>query len=183
VRYKSLLFGTITCALVLTGCAKNIDNKEAVQDGVRKGVAKRGIDPKQMDVNVTSVQFHGNTADATVAFAAKGQPTGGGVTVNYELERVKDEWVVKTRAPLSTLGHTQGSELPGKGSGEGAIGNLATSPDGHMMPNNAGKQPLDKGFGAMTDSSGGMQVPPGHPAVGGSPHSAPGSGATNGPKQ
>ena len=152
--------------LFLSGCAKNIDNKEAVQEGVRKGVAKRGIDVNQMDVNVTSVSFHGNLADATVAFAAKGSPSASGVTVNYQLERIKDEWVVKSRAPVTTLGHTQGSELPGKGSGEGAIGNLATSPDGHLMPDTTGKQPLDKNFGTMTDSTSAAPLPPGHPAVG-----------------
>ena len=182
MKHPGLLLTTIAGALILGRCAKNIDNKEAVQEGVRKGVAKRGIDPKQMDVNVTSVQFHGSTADATVSFAAKGQPSGGGVTVNYELERVKDEWVVKTRAPLSTMGHTQGSELPGKGSGQGAIGNLATSPDGHMMPNNGGKEPLDKGFGTMTDSSSGVPLPPGHPAVGSKQNPSPSTGATNGQK-
>ncbi len=97
--------------LLLSGCAKNIDTKEAVQDGVRKGVAKRGIDVEQMDVNVTSVSFHGNIADATVAFAAKGSPANTGVTVSYQLERVKDEWVVKTRAPMSAAGHTQGGAI------------------------------------------------------------------------
>lgn len=98
--------------LLLSGCAKNIDTKEAVQDGVRKGVAKRGIDVDQMDVTVTSVSFHGNTADATVAFAAKGSPANTGVSVNYQLERIKDEWVVKSRAPMNAAGHTQGGPLP-----------------------------------------------------------------------
>jgi len=180
VKHPGLLLLNVACALVLGGCAKNIDNKEAVQDGVRKGVATRGIDPNQMDVNVTSVQFHGNTADATVQFAPKGQPAGG-LSVNYQLERVKDEWVVKGRSPMNTLGHTQGSELPGKGSGAGATGNLANSPDGHLMPNNGGKQPLDKGYGTMTDSTSGAALPPGHPATGNGAalppeHSAAGSG-------
>ncbi len=166
MKHSGLLFIAVAGALVLGGCAKNIDNKEAVQDGIRKGVATRGIDPNQMDVNVTSVQFHGNTADATVQFAAKGQPAGGGLTVNYQLERVKDEWVVKGRSPMNTLGHTQGSELPGKGSTAGSPGNLASSPDGHLMPNNGGKQPLDKGSGTMTDSNSGAALPPGHPATG-----------------
>jgi len=162
VKHYGLLMASMVCGLVLTGCAKNIDTKEAVQDGVRKGVTKRGIDPNQMDVDVTSVQFHGSTADATVSFRAKGQPAGGGLTVNYTLDRVHDEWVVKSRAPMNTMGHTQGSELPGTGGSAGAIGNLATSPDGHATPNTGGTAPL----------------PPGHPAVGGSgqPGSGPGSG-------
>ena len=156
VKQYGFLIASMVCALVLTGCAKNIDTKEAVQDGVRKGVAKRGIDPNQMDVDVTSVQFHGSTADATVSFRAKGQPAGGGLTVNYTLDRVHDEWVVKSRAPMNTMGHTKGSELPGTGGSAGAIGNLTNSPDGHATPNTGGTAPL----------------PPGHPAVG----SGPGSG-------
>lgn len=166
MKHPGLLFAGVACALLLGACAKNIDNKEAVQDGVRKGVAKRGIDPNQMDVNVTSVQFHGNTADATVQFAAKGQPVGGGLTVNYQLERVKDEWVVKARAPMNTIGKSGHSELAGQSGSAGATGDLASSPDGHMMPHNGGKQPLDKGFGTMTDSNSGATLPPGHPAVG-----------------
>jgi len=178
VRYLALF-----AVLLLSGCTKNIDNKEAVQDGVRKGVAKRGIDVNQMDVNVTNVAFHGGTADATVSFAAKGGPSNAPITVNYQLERIKDEWVIKGRTPMNTLGHTQGSELPGEGSGRGATGNLATSPDGHLMPNNAGKQPMDKGYGTMTDSSGTAEVPPGHAATRNTPSSTPGQGAKPGPKQ
>jgi hypothetical protein len=159
VKHTGLLVASMACALVLAGCAKNIDNKEAVQEGVRKGVVKRGIDPNQMDVDVTSVQFHGSTADATVSFRAKGQPAGGGLTVNYTLDRVKDEWVVKSRAPMSTMGHTQGSELPGTGGSAGAIGDLAISPDGHATPNTGGTAPL----------------PPGHPGVGSSYQPAPGT--------
>ncbi len=113
--------------LFLTSCAKNIDNKDAVQEGVRKGVAQRGIDVNQMDVNVTSVNFHGKTADATVAFAAKGSPASTGVSVNYQLERVKDEWVVKSRAPMSGVGHT------------GATGGAGALPPGHPSMESPGR--------------------------------------------
>ena len=113
VKFPRLGAAVLFLFLLLSGCAKNIDTKEAVQDGVRKGVAKRGIDVDQMDVNVTSVSFHGKTADATVAFAVKGSPATSGVSVNYQLERVKDEWVVKSRAPMNAAGHTQGGALPG----------------------------------------------------------------------
>jgi hypothetical protein len=100
-------------ALFLAGCTKNIDNKEAVQAGVRKYVSGKGINVDQMDVNVNTVSFHGAQADATVAFAPKGG--GSGVSANYQLERVKDEWVVKSRSPMGPTGHAGGQLPPGHG--------------------------------------------------------------------
>ncbi|MDQ6677543.1 MAG: hypothetical protein M3Z09_09635 [Acidobacteriota bacterium] len=174
MKRAGLTVAAALAALSLAGCAKNIDNKEAVQEGVRKGVAKRGIDVNQMDVNVTAVSFHGNTADATVAFAPKGTPASNGVTFNYQLEHVKDEWIIKGRSALDTMGHSGVGELPGKGGASGAPGNLASSPDGHLMPSNRGKQPLDSAYGTETNGSGGVPLPAGHPAVK-SPSANPGS--------
>jgi hypothetical protein len=108
-------------ALALAGCAKNIDNKEAVQAGVRKYVSGKGINVDQMDVNVNSVSFHGSQADASVAFVPKGG--GSGVTANYQLERVRDEWVVKSRSAMSTADHAPGTQVPpGHGNPDGTLG-------------------------------------------------------------
>ncbi len=120
-------------ALLLSACAKNIDNKEAVQTSVRKYVSGKGINVEQMDVNVNSVSFHGSQADAAVAFVPKGG--GSGVTADYHLERVRDEWVVKSRSGMSTDSHTTPSELPGDQGGSGL-------PGSRMVP--------------------GQQIPPGH---------------------
>lgn len=100
-------------ALFLAGCAKNIDSKEAVQAGVRKYVSGKGINVEQMEVNVNTVSFHGAQADATVVFNPKGG--GSGVSATYSLERVKDEWVVKSRSPMGPVGHTGGQLPPGHG--------------------------------------------------------------------
>lgn len=110
VKYASF---PLALALVLGGCAKNIDNKEAVQAGVKKYVAGKGINVDQMDVNVNTVTFHGTKAEAAVAFAPKGG--GSGVATNYQLEREKDEWVVKSRSAMNTLDHTRG--VPGNPDG------------------------------------------------------------------
>ena len=133
VKYARFL---LIPALVLAGCSKNIDNKEAVQTGVAKYVSGKGINVDQMNVDVKSVSFHGSEADAAVAFVPKGG--GSGVTANYHLERAKDEWVVKSRSAMSTLDHTQGSELPGDQGSRGLPGTQVSpgtqNPPGHGNP-------------------------------------------------
>ena len=57
-------------ALLLAGCAKNIDNPEAVKEGIVKDIAKK-VDVGNMDVNVDSVSFRDSGADATVSFLAE----------------------------------------------------------------------------------------------------------------
>ena len=135
MKQAFLLAATV---LVLAGCSKNIDNKEAVQTAVAKYVSGKGINVDQMNVNVNSVSFHGNQADATVAFVPKG--SGSGVTAKYQLERVQDVWQVKGRSGMSTLDHTQGSELPGEQGPTGLPGTQVspggTPPPGH--PNTDG---------------------------------------------
>ena len=49
-----------------------------------------------MDVNVVSVSFRGQEADAVVSFAPKGGPPM--MTMNYTMERKGDEWHIKKRA-------------------------------------------------------------------------------------
>ncbi len=126
----------LATALVLAGCTKNIDNKEAVQTAVAKYVSGKGINVDQMQVNVNSVSFHGGQADATVAFVPKGG--GPGVTAKYQLERVQDVWMVKGRSGMSTLDHTQGSELPGEQGPAGLPGSRVSPgqqlPPGHGNP-------------------------------------------------
>ena len=126
--------------LCLVGCNKgNIDTKEAVRQGVIDYLASRqNLNVSSMNVEVTSVTFKENEADATVAFAAKG---GGGqpVTFSYVLERQGNRWVVK---PGSTGKSPHGGGMP---PGE--------NPNPHgAMPPAGGEAPA----GAM---------PPGHPAV------------------
>jgi hypothetical protein len=120
----------LIAVLALAGCSKNIDNKDAVAASVKKYVAGKGINVDQMNVNVNTVSFHGNQADAQVAFVPKGG--GSGVSANYQLERVKDEWVVKSRSTMNTLDHTRGmpgaetvpgQQLPpGHGNPDGTLG-------------------------------------------------------------
>ena len=60
--------------LSLAGCAKDINNKDAVRAAILKRVSKTGFDVKAMKVDVTQVSFHDQDAVATVAFIPNGGP-------------------------------------------------------------------------------------------------------------
>ena len=83
-------------AILLAGCAKNIDTPEAVKQGVIKDIAKK-VDVKNMDVNVDSVSFRGKEATASVSFRPKGGDPKQSITMNYNMEKQGDEWRVKGR--------------------------------------------------------------------------------------
>ena len=151
---RSFLAASALCLSLawLIGCNKNIDNKEAVRQGVVNYLAKRP-DFLAMDVSVTSVAFHQDEATANVHLQAKGNSApGAGMNMEYVLERKGSEWVVKGRAGSGNA-HTGlpqgGSALPQGGSG--SIGAMPQLPQGH---------PSVPGGGTPSGA-----LPPGHPAV------------------
>ena len=128
--------------ILVSACSRNINNKEAVRQGVidylNKRSAQTGLDMKLIDVDVTSVQFQNNDARAAVSFNAKGA-SGGAMLMTYTLERHGDKWVVKGRAESGMNPHgVQGMPSPGGDS---------------LQPVPPGGQ--------------GQPLPPGHPPVGG----------------
>ncbi len=103
-------------ALVLAGCSKNIDNPEAVKQGVVDYLKQRaptmGLDMSAMDVNVGSISFEKDIARANVSFVPKGMRGSGGMTMDYVLERKGDKWAVKGRQ--ASPGNSHGDQpLPG----------------------------------------------------------------------
>ena len=133
--------------LCLVGCNKgNIDTKEAVRQGVIDYLASRqNLNVSSMNVEVTSVTFKENEADATVSFAPKGAGGGQPVSIPYTLERKGSRWVVK---PHAAGGSPHGGGMPGG------------MPPGGSMP--SGENP----HGAMPPAGGETgTMPPGHPAV------------------
>jgi len=70
-----------------------------------------------MQVDVTSVSFRQNEADATVSFRPKGGGAGAGMQMRYVLERRGNRWVVKSK-----------SEAGGSPHGAG-VGEKAAAPD------------------------------------------------------
>ena len=124
-------------ALLLAGCAKNIDTTEAVRDGVIKDISKKGLDVATMDVNVDSVSFREKEADATVSFTPKGMPRSQSMVMSYALERQGDEWKIKSRSMLTP--HDQAA---------------------------TGQTNLPPGHPGVSAVPPGTPLPPGHPATG-----------------
>jgi hypothetical protein len=122
-----MLAATCAATVLLFACSRDINNKEAVRQGVvdylNKRTGQTGLDMKLMDVAVSNVSFQDNEATATVSFKPK---TGGaeGMSMNYALERRGDKWVVKGRKETGVNPHGA-TGMPG-----------ASMPSGTEMPPN-----------------------------------------------
>lgn len=159
---KALITAAVALAFLLellSGCKSNIENKDAVRQGVMNYLSKR-TDLLAMDVTVTSVAFHQDEATATVHFQAKGNTNPAAqMSMQYVLERKGSEWVVKGRegsgsphTGVPPSGMPPGGTPPAGASGNsGSIGAMPNLPPGH--PSTPG--------GAATG-----QLPPGHPPLG-----------------
>jgi hypothetical protein len=135
-----------TAAVLLAACARDIQNSEAVRQGVvdylKARTAQTGLDVNLLQVDVTSVSFEKEQARAMVAI----RPKAGGepMMMNYAFERKGDKWVVKPRE------------------GATAHPNTAT-PDGESMP------PGHPAVGGQAAPGTPGALPPGHPPVGSKP--------------
>src|ERR1700758_4595341 len=67
----TLIAAAAVSLVLLAGCKKDIQNQDAVRQGVMSYLSKRS-DLLAMDVSVTSVAFHEDEATAEVHFQAKG---------------------------------------------------------------------------------------------------------------
>jgi hypothetical protein len=134
----------LAISLVLLGCtgSRSIQNEAAVRQGVIDYLSKRSdLNLSSMQVDVTSVSFRQNEADATVSFHPRGA-AGVSMPMRYTLERQGNRWVVKGR-------------------GRGLSG-AAPHGMGQMMPGGAGAPSAGTPGG-----QGGSGLPPGHPPIGG----------------
>ena len=135
---------------LLSGCKHDIQNNDAVRQGVVNYLAKRS-DLLSMEVSVTDVKYRQNEAVATVRFQAKGNTApGSGLTMQYVLDRKGNQWIVRGRSGADAHG-SQSTGMPPEDSGSGSIGAMpgTAMPPGHPS---AGSAPSGK-------------LPPGHPPV------------------
>lgn len=146
-------------ALVLGGCAKNIDNQEAVQKAVDAYFAGKPA-LSSMAARVQSVVFRGNEADAVVMVTGKGQDPSTAIPIPYELERKSGGWSVKGPSKSGMAGHSgqNGGQMP---PGHPTVG---SAPSGAMPP----AQPAGSAPGSEKDGSQKLNLPPDHPPIGGS---------------
>ncbi len=132
----------LTAALLLAGCNRAPESKDAVRSAVMDHLAKNtGLDVNSMTIDVGDVKFEGDKALAVVSFRPKSSPDAG-MTMNYTLERQGAKWVVAKRPESG--GHGADAQPP------------APQPGGQMPP---GHPPVG---GAQ---KGGSDLPPGHPPV------------------
>jgi hypothetical protein len=103
LRYNRVVkkLALIIAVLFLAACSKDIQNTEAVRQGVvdylQQRTAETGLDVNSLVVTVSSVSFEQDVARATVAFSPKSAPGATGMSMNYVLDRKGDKWVVKGR--------------------------------------------------------------------------------------
>jgi hypothetical protein len=139
--------------LLLSSCAKDIQNTEAVRQGVLDYLKQRsteiGIDMNAMDVKVTSVSFEKDVARANVSFIPKGMPDGAGMNMAYVFDRKGDKWAV--RKSESGMASPHAGQAPGE-----TAAPSGAAPAGQMPP---GHPPMGS---APTG-----QLPPGHPPTAG----------------
>lgn len=96
--------GVLLVGVFLTGCSRTSQTPEAVRRGIVEYLASRSdLDLEAIQVDVTSVNFRQNEADATVAFRPKGGAPGSGMEMRYTLELKEGQWAVKGK----------GQSLPG----------------------------------------------------------------------
>lgn len=132
-------------AMLLAACSKDIQNSEAVKQGVIDYLQARksqtGLDMSLMQVDVVSVSFEKDQARATLMFRPKSGADAAGMQLPYTLMRKGNKWVVEP--------NNEGGANPHGGAGGGAL------PPNHPA--------LPEG---MSQPSGGGALPPGHPPVG-----------------
>jgi len=107
----------LLAVVLLAACSKDIQNTEAVRQGVvdylQQRNAETGLDVNSLVVTVTSVSFEQDVARATVAFSPKSAPNVTGMSMNYVLDRKGDKWVVKGRQVNPGNPHSGGEMPPG----------------------------------------------------------------------
>jgi hypothetical protein len=107
----------VTSVVILAACSKDIQNTEAVRQGVvdylQQRTAETGLDVNSLVVTVSSVSFEKDVARANVAFSPKSAPGVTGMSMNYVLDRKGDKWVVKGRQVNPGGAHGAGEMPPG----------------------------------------------------------------------
>ncbi len=128
------IFAFLAAVALLAGCSKDIQNKEALRQGVVEYLTAKmgqtGLDVNLMTVDISGMSFEHDHARATVVFRPKGSTEGAGMTMHYAFDREGDKWVCK--GPQSAPGdspHGAGGMVPAPGADPAGDGK--SLPPGH----------------------------------------------------
>jgi ribosome-binding factor A len=119
-----------TIALLVAGlvaCNRANRSNEAIRQGVLDHLAGRDLNVASMNIEVTSVQFNGDKADATVVFSPKGATAAQGMTLRYQMEQKSGRWQV-----VGTQDSGHAAIPPGAANPHGGAVPNAPSPHGAM---------------------------------------------------
>ncbi|HWB85261.1 MAG TPA: hypothetical protein VG675_14050 [Bryobacteraceae bacterium] len=94
----------------LAACNRGTQSKDAVRQAILDYLAGLKLNLPAMTIDVTTVKFDGNHAEATVSFTPKGGDASQGMSMRYQLEQHGKQWVVVAR---QDSGHAHGETLPG----------------------------------------------------------------------
>ncbi len=138
-------------AFFSAGCKKPESDADGIRAGINQHLSSlKTLNLGAMDMNIKNVSVQGNQAQAQVEFTPKGgSPSGGGMQVDYALEKQNGVWVVQNTQPVGTPAQHPGPD------GDNAQPNPAPSSQ-DSMPNFRDLVP-----GGATSNS----LPPGHPPV------------------
>ena len=118
----------LLAALLVWGCSRGVETKEAIRQGVIEHLSTRkSLSVALMQIDVVSVNFRQNEADAKVSIRPKNG--GDAMQMPYTLERVGNRWKVKARPEAGANPHggnmMQMPAMPEQPSGSGGM------PPGH----------------------------------------------------
>lgn len=103
----------IFTVLLATGCGGAANTPEAVRRAIVDHLASRpDLDLKGIQVDVASVSFRADEADALVSFRPR-SGEGDAFQMRYSLERKGGRWVVKGKSQVSGMPHGAGGLPPG----------------------------------------------------------------------
>jgi hypothetical protein len=115
-----------------------------VRQAVLDHLSGVGLNLAGMNVELTSVQFNGEHAEAAVSITAKGGPAGSGMNTIYSLEQKGGKWQVTGRKDAGGAPHG-GGMAPGGGMMPGGGMTPGANPHGGgampAPPANGGKMP------------------------------------------
>lgn len=132
---RFLMAGFLSVALLTSACSKSGETAQEreVRAALEGHLQKKGnLALNNMDMEIQSVKFSGDTADAEVRFQSKQKPELA-VGIHYVLRRSGGHWEVESSSPIAGLGQDshQAAETPGAPGAAGQAPRPATpSPAG-----------------------------------------------------
>ena len=141
----SVFFGLL---MACVACKKPVSDADAIRAGINAHLSGlKTINLSAMDMTVNSFSIQGDKAQAQVEFRPKnGAPQGGGMQVNYNLEKQNGTWVVSHTEPAGgMIQHPAPGENPNQSMTNGST----------PLPN----------FSNLVGGAQGNALPPGHPAA------------------